>query len=361
MAENKEGQEKTEEASSKRLTDSRERGQVSKSQDVTTFFMLTIGIAGVFTLGGYVLDGISDIMIYIFSNLNNINLTDSNAVNKITYFVFSIFLLLIPLAAISATAAFLGEVVQVKLKFASKKFTEGLNFKQIFNPFSGMKKIFFSKNSLFEMSKSFLKLIVLGYFIYSILMDNAEETLHVMEMPISEISNFMIRVSKELVLKVFLVYSIIAVADFFYQKKKFKKDMMMTKQESKEETKQMQGDPQVKARFRGLMRGRIMSLMMNNMQTADVVVTNPTHFAVAIKYDPEKVNAPYIVAKGADFMAAKIREEANNYDIPIVENPPLARTLFYNVEINQVVPESLFKTIAEILAYVYNLKKKSRA
>ncbi len=201
---------------------------------------------------------------------------------------------------------------------------------------------------------------MLGYLIYSVLSDYADDAVGLIEKPIEEIGRFMVDSSSQLLKMVLLTFAIIAVADFFYQKRKFKTDMMMTKQETKEETKQMQGDPQVKARFRGLMRSRIMSLMMQNMKTADVVVTNPTHFAVAIKYEPGRVNAPYIVAKGADHMAARIREKANEYDIPIVENPPLARTLFYNVDINQEVPETLFKTVAEVLAYVYSLKRKKR-
>lgn len=360
MAENKEGQEKTEEASSKRLGDARDRGQVAKSTDITTLFMLVIGMAGTFTLGGHSIEKIMDSMRSIFSNIATIDMTDANAVNYITDFVWLLFIVVMPLVVIAWIAAFLGDVSQVKLKFAPKKFTEGLNFKQVFNPFSGLKKIMISKHSLFELTKSFIKLIILGTLIYSVLSDYSDQTILIIEKPIEEIGRFMVDVSIDLLKKVLLAFAVISAADYFYQKRKFKTDMMMTKQETKEETKQMQGDPQVKARFRGLMRSRIMSLMMQNLKAADVVVTNPTHFAVAIKYDPQKANAPYIVAKGADFMAAKIREQANEYDIPIVENPPLARTLYWNVDINQEVPEELFKTVAEVLAFVYNMKKDKR-
>lgn len=360
MAENKEGQEKTEEASGKRLTDARDRGQVAKSQDVTILSVLMFGAFGMFMLGDSVVTGIKNKMTYIFTNLTTIDLTDVNSINVITNFVWSLFIIIIPVSSIAFIAALIGEISQVKLKFASKKFTEGLNFKQIFNPVSGMKKIFFSKHSLFELGKSFLKLSVVGLLVYSVISDYAEETLHLMEMSVAEIGAFMVKVSLDLLTKVILLFALIAVADFFYQKRKFKNDMKMTKQETKEETKQMQGDPQIKARFRSLMIGRIRSLMMKNLKTADVVVTNPTHFAVAVKYEPGKTSAPMVIAKGADFMAAKIREEAKSYNIPIVENAPLARTLFYNVDINQEIPESLFKIIAEILAYVYNLKKKQK-
>lgn len=356
MAENKEGQEKTEQASDKRLGDARDRGQVAKSTDITTLFILVIGMAGTFTLGGHSIDKIMDSMRSIFGNIATIDMSDANAVHFITDFIWMLFIVVIPLVAIGWVAAFLGDVSQVKLKFAPKKFTEGLNFKQVFNPFSGLKKIMISKHSLFELSKSFVKLTILGLLIYSVLSDYADETVLIIEKPIEEIGRFMIEAAVDLLKKVLLAFALISVADFFYQKKKFKTDMMMTKQETKEETKQMQGDPQVKARFRGLMRSRIMSLMMQNLKVADVVVTNPTHFAVAIKYDPNQASAPFIVAKGADFMAAKIREQAKEYEIPIVENPPLARTLYWNVDINQEVPEELFKTVAEVLAFVYKLK-----
>ena len=205
-----------------------------------------------------------------------------------------------------------------------------------------------------------MKLIILGLITWSVLDKNTEETLTILEKPYQAIGTFLVEVSLELLIKVVLAFAVLALADFYYQRYRFAEDMKMTKQETKEETKQMMGDPKVKARFRSLMLGRIRSLMMKNMKTADVVITNPTHFAVALKYDQGQSTAPIVIAKGADFMAQRIREQAAEYNIPIVENPPLARTLFFNVDVNQEIPESLFKTIAEILAYVYGLKSKRR-
>lgn len=358
MAENKEGQEKTEEASAKRLSEARERGQVSKSQDVTVVSVLVIGGFGLFALGGNTIDGIEDFMKYMFRNAPTIDLTDRNAMKQITDIIWVLFKLLIPLLLFTFAAAFIGEVSQVKLKFATKKFTEGLNFKQVFNPFPGIKRIFASGKSFVELIKSFMKLILLGLITWTVLSKYHVEVLTLLEKPFQEIGAFMVKVSLELYVKVTLAFALIAVGDFFYQRYRFAEDMKMTKQETKEETKQMMGDPKVKARFRSLMTGRIRSLMMKNIKKADVVITNPTHFAVALQYDPSKSNAPFVIAKGADFMAAKIREQAGTYNIPIVENPPLARTIFYNVRVNQEIPEELFKAVAEILAYVYSLRKK---
>ena len=360
MAENKEGQEKTEDASAKRLDEARDRGQVAKSQDVTVVSVLLIGGLGVYFMGGHIVNGIQDYMTYILHNAPSIEITDQNAVSKITDMVWELFKILVPVVLIAFVATAIGEISQVKLKWASKKFTEGLNWKQIFNPFTGMKRMFFSGKSFVELIKSFLKLIILGLITWSVLDKNTEETLTILEKPYQAIGTFLVEVSLELLIKVVFAFAVLAGADFFYQRYRFSEDMKMTKQESKEETKQMMGDPKVKARFRSLMLGRIRSLMMKNMKTADVVITNPTHFAVALKYDQGQSTAPIVIAKGADFMAQRIREQAAEYNIPIVENPPLARTLFFNVDVNQEIPESLFKTIAEILAYVYGLKSKRR-
>lgn len=360
MAENKEGQEKTEDASAKRLDEARDRGQVAKSQDITVVSVLLIGGLGVYFMGGHIVNGIKDYMTYILHNAPLIEITDQNAVSKITDMIWELFKILVPVVLIAFAATAIGEISQVKLKWASKKFTEGLNWKQIFNPFTGMKRMFFSGKSFVELIKSFLKLIILGLITWSVLEKNTEETLTILEKPYQAIGTFLVEVSLELLIKVVLAFAVLAFADFYYQRYRFSEDMKMTKQETKEETKQMMGDPKTKARFRSLMIGRIRSLMMKNMKTADVVITNPTHFAVALKYDQGQSTAPIVIAKGADFMAQRIREQAAEFNIPIVENPPLARTLFFNVDVNQEIPESLFKAIAEILAYVYGLKSKRR-
>ncbi len=153
----------------------------------------------------------------------------------------------------------------------------------------------------------------------------------------------------------------IAIADHFYQKYRFKEDLKMTKHEVKEETKQAEGDPKVRARIRQLMRGRIRKLMMGNVPAADVVITNPTHFAIALQYKQGQMTAPKVIAKGADYLAAQIKEIARENGVPIVENKPLARTLFYTVEVDQEIPENMFKAVAQVLAYVYQLKKMKPA
>ena len=162
----------------------------------------------------------------------------------------------------------------------------------------------------------------------------------------------------DLGIRVSLVYMIISAADFIYQKYKFSKDMRMTKQEIKEEYKQQEGDPQIKGRIRQKMQEASRRRMMQNLPQADVVITNPTHYAVAIKYDPEVADAPIVIAKGEDYLAAKIKEIAREHQIEIVENKPLARMLYANVDVGQAVPPELYQAVAEVLAFVYHLQGK---
>jgi flagellar biosynthetic protein FlhB len=159
-------------------------------------------------------------------------------------------------------------------------------------------------------------------------------------------------------IRVAAVYMIIALVDFIYQKRKFHTDMMMTKQEVKDEMKESEGDPQIKSKQRQRMREASQRRMMQELPKADVVITNPTHYAVAIQYDQEKYNAPIVLAKGADYLAKKIKEIAKENDVEIVENKPLARMLYANVEIGAVIPPELYKAVAEVLAFVYHLKGK---
>lgn len=358
MAENKDGQEKTELATPKRLVDARDKGQVSKSVDVTTASMLLLGGLTLFVFGNPLITNFQDFMKEVLRNSASITITDTNIHFLFTKFITVVAGLILPLILIITLIAFAGEVAQVGFKFATKKFTEGLNFKQIFNPFSGMKRMFFSKNSLFELAKNLMKVVILGLVVWSVLYNKDVLLLSLIERPFSEVGRVMADIAFELLWKVGLVYISIAAADFYYQKWQFRENMKMTKKEIKDENKQSEGDPMVKSRLRSLMRSRIRKLMLKNVQSADVVITNPTHFAVALSYKTGVDSAPIVVAKGVDFLAQRIKKIAYEHDVPIVENPPLAREIYKIVEVDQEIPENLFKAVAEVLAYVYSLKRK---
>ncbi len=359
MAENKDGQEKTEPASAKRLEEARQRGQVTKSIDVTTAVIVLFGFLILFILGNPMVSNLKGFMRDTFFNLNNIEITQQNVVHMYDVLLSFLAKILLPILGLIFLITFSSEIAQVGLKFAGKKFTEGPQLKQLANPFLGLKKIFFSGRSFFELVKSLIKIFVLGFVVYTVLDDKLDMTLSLMDRPFFELGNMMISVTFEMFLKVGAVYIVIAVIDYLYQKYRFKEDMKMTKQEVKEETKQAEGDPRVKGHLRSLMRGRVRRMMLKKAEEADVVITNPTHFAVALSYKQESMEAPVVVAKGVDFLAKHIREIAENNNIPIVEEPPLARAIFFNVEVDQQIPENLFKAVAQVLAYVYHLKRKA--
>ncbi len=358
MAENQDGMEKTEQATHKRLTDAQQKGQVAKSTDVTTAALLLLGGMSVFIFGPATLGNVQGLMKTMLQNSATMEITDANVIRYTSELFFFLGQVLLPVVGVIFVIAFLGDASQIGVKWATKKFTEGLRWQQIFNPFSGIKKVFISKNSAIELLKSILKITLLGIVIYAVLIKRDEEIIGLLERPFIDIGSYMVEVAFELVWKVAAAYIVIALADFFYQRWKYQDDMKMTKKELKDESKQAEGDPLIKSRLRQMMRSRIRRLMMKNLKTADVVITNPTHFAVALAYKQGEMSAPKVVAKGADFMAFKIREVATEYKIPIVEDPPLARALYANVDFDEEVPESLFKAVAQVLAYVYSLKKK---
>ena len=358
MAENQDGMEKTEQATPKRLSDAQQKGQVSKSTDVTTAALLLLGGSSIFLFGPNILGNVQGLMRTVLQNSATMELTEANVIRYTGEMFLFLAQILLPVIALIFLIGFLGDASQIGVKWATKKFTEGLRWKQIFNPFSGLKNVFASKNAVVELLKNVLKVSILGIVIYFILEKRKEEVIGLLERPFIEIGSYMVDVGFEMVWKVGLAYIIIALADFYYQRWRFSTDMKMTKREVKDESKQAEGDPMIKSRLRSLMRGRLRRLMMKNVKAADVVITNPTHFAVALVYKQGEMGAPKVVAKGADHMAFKIREIATENNVPIVEDPPLARALYANVDFDEEVPENLFKAVAQVLAYVYSLKDR---
>ncbi len=353
------GQQKTEEASGKKLSDARNRGQVAKSMDAVNAAVLLLGGWMVFAFGQHMFDKIGGLMSYILRIAPVITVTDSSVPHYYTVLVLFIASMILPLMFVIMVIGVSIEIAQVGFHFATEKFTKGLNLASVFNPLGGIKRMFFSKSAYFEIIKNSFKLTLFGFIVYQVLSSKTEALMLLMQMPFSAVATFMATTGFELVLKVGLVYACIAVADYFFQKRKFREDMKMSKQEVKEEAKQAEGDVGVKQRIRNIGRQRLRKIMLKNVQTADVVITNPTHYAVAISYKQGSMQAPKVVAKGVDFLALKIREIAGEHKVPIVEDPPLARTLYATCEVDTEIPEKLFKAVAQVLAYIYRLKRKS--
>ncbi len=219
-------------------------------------------------------------------------------------------------------------------------------------------KKLFSVNSLVELIKSIAKIGLILYICYGYLKDKWILLLNLYDLTLMQALELAATVVTDLGIRISIIYMLIAAADFIYQKVKFKNDMKMSKQEIKEEYKQQEGDPQVKGKIRQKMREASMRRMMQDLPKADVVITNPTHYAVAVKYDPDVADAPIVLAKGEDHLARRIKEIAKENKIEIVENKPLARMLYANVDVGQAIPPELYQAVAEVLAFVYHLQGK---
>ncbi|MCM1048085.1 MAG: flagellar biosynthesis protein FlhB [Clostridiales bacterium] len=354
------GGEKTEEPTSKKLNDARNEGQVAKSKEVTNAFELL----ALFLILKFWVGNMGETFIALFQNIYTqipeyIKLYDGELQSLTFRALFirgltSVLSLIAPILIIGFLVAFLTNLLQVKWKITTKPMKP--KFSKL-NPISGVKRLF-SPNSLVELVKSIAKILIIVYAVYSYLKKNAPSIFLLYDRGLYEsiaiIGNLVINLG----FRIALYYFFIAAADFIYQKFKFKKDMKMTKQEVKDEYKDQEGDPQIKSKQKQRMMEASRRRMMQRLPEADVVITNPTHYAVAIKYDPELYDAPYVIAKGADYLAQKIKDVAKENHIEIVENKPLARMLYANVEIGGVVPPELYQAVAEVLAFVYHLQGK---
>lgn len=351
------GGEKTEEATTKKLDEARKDGSVARSNElnigialVTIFLCLKIFIS---YIGNGLVEGFFKYYSKISSFVNEPMLI-GRAHTLITDVIKSFILIVIPIFIITNIVTFVTVLVQVKWKVSSKPLMP--KFDKL-NPIKGFKKIF-NKDKIFELVKSIVKIFVVFYMVYNELQGDINFLGELYAISLKEAISLIGSLVLNLGLKISFLYVVIGLVDYIYQIRKFKKEMRMTKQELKDEYKQTEGDPKIKGRIRQKMQEISNKRMMKQLPEADVVITNPTHLAVAIKYDKSADGAPVVIAKGADHLAAKIREVARENKIEIVENKPLARMLYFNVEIGQEVPRELYQMVAEVLAYVYRLKNQ---
>ena len=354
------GGEKTEPATQKKLEDARKKGQVAKSREITNGLeLLALFLILRFWVGHM---GIQFLEIFnnIYSKISDITIFwqgtmpqwDTRVVFR--QMMLQVLVIVAPILAIGFAIAFITDVAQVKWKPTLEPMKPKLSK---LNPLKGFKK-FFSLNALVELVKSIAKIGLILYVCYNYLKDKWPMLLNLYDVTLMQALELIAVMVTDLGIRVALLYMLIAFADFAYQKIKFKNDMKMTKQEIKEEYKQQEGDPQVKNKIRQKMRESSMRRMMQELPQADVVITNPTHYAVAIKYDPKVADAPLVIAKGENYLAARIKEVARENKVEIVENKPLARMLYANVDIGQAVPPELYQAVAEVLAFVYQLQGK---
>ena len=350
------GGEKTEPATAKKLSDARKEGKVARSQELSAavtlialFLLLRIfisflgqGFLGVFH---WIYDLIPDIV-----ESERSGLTVHTMSSIITEVLFQLLKLMAPFLIGGFVVAIVISIVQVGWQVSTKPLEPKLDK---FNPINGFKRII-SKESIFNLFKSILKIILIFYVAYSCIKDQKNNLFMLYEIPLKQAVALIGSIIIDTGFRISLVYLIICLADYIYQKYRFQEEMKMTKQEVKDEYKNTEGDPQIKSRQRQRMREASQRRMMQDVPKADVVITNPTHLSVAIRYDATQESAPTVLAKGEDFLAMKIRETAKEHNVPIMENKPLARAIYATVDVGQQIPPELYQAVAEILAVVYN-------
>ncbi|MBR4753758.1 MAG: flagellar biosynthesis protein FlhB [Lachnospiraceae bacterium] len=358
------GGEKTEPATAKKLQDAREEGQVAKSREVGNAF----GLIGLFLVLKVYAETVGVRFLETFGTVyNRIPEVVKDAGARVPVITFTTFLnnmivslitIVLPVFLVGVVISFITEVVQVKWKVTTKPLKP--KFSRM-NPINGFKKLF-SPQALFELAKAVLKIFIILFVAYRTLEGDKDKLLLLYDIPFTEAIAYIGSVAINVGFTISITYLLIAFGDFVYQKHKFKEDMKMTKQEVKDEYKNIEGNPEIKGKQKQRMREASMRRMMSDLKEADVVITNPTHLAVALRYDPERGDkAPVVVAKGEDFLAQKIKDQAKEYNIDIVENKPLARMLYANVDLGAQIPRELYQAVAEVLASLQKMSARTAA
>ncbi len=347
--------EKTEKATDKKRQDSRKKGQVLKSQDVTSALVILSVFLFLFFASSFLRDRFFNFFQHSFTHYFSIEQFDMHGAMAIyRELLIELAFILLPVMVIAVIAGIAGNLFQFGWLFT----TEPLKFdlKKI-DPIKGLKRMF-SIRAIVELMKSVLKISFIGTVTFLIVWMNIDKVLSLAFKSAWDTLSTVARLTAMMGIAASFTLLFIAILDYFYQKYDYEKNLRMSKQDIKDEHKNTDGDPLIKSRIKQRQREMAMRRMMQEVPTADVVITNPTHYAIAIKYDDGNMDAPIVVAKGVDFIAQKIKMIAKEHDIVTVENRPLARALYDQVEVDEAVPEEFFKAIAEILAYVYRIQRK---
>ncbi len=348
---------KTEQPTGRRLSKAREEGEVLQSQEVKTAAIILAGLALVWVIAGPMMARTERILYTFFAQADSIRIDSVDAyTNFMTKTFMAIAMVMAVPFAMFVAVALTATIMQTGFNVTTEKL--GFNFERL-NPLSGLGRMF-SQQSLVDLIKNIIKLAVVGGVAFIFVYPKFKNIQSIPLLETQAILDFLHGLVIRLIMAIAIIMSIIAGGDWFYQRFAYMKKLRMTKQEVKDEQKQTEGDPMVKARLRSLRMQRARQRMMASVPKADVVITNPTHFACALKYDQGSMNAPTLVAKGQDLVALRIRQIATDNNVPIVENPPLARALYATVDLDKEIPPQHYKAVAEVISYVFRLKGKLR-
>lgn len=343
---------KTEEATPHKLSEAKKKGQVAKSKEASLALTLLACTLVITALGNYIIEGLEKTLIHFLTNFLNMELSYNNLFYITFITLLRIAMLVLPVMISIMIMGIAANLMQTGIMFTKEPLKP--DFKKL-NPINGIKRMF-SKRTLVELVKDVLLIIIVGYIGYKFIIENYTKILNLYNLRFGILVEAIRELIQSIFFKVALVLVAIALGDYIFQRRQFKKDMRMTKQEVKEEYKQQEGDPQVKGKIKQKQREMAMSRMMQSIPDASVIVTNPTHLAIALRYKQGKDEAPKVIGKGADYIALKIKEKAREYEIPIIENKPLARMIYEKVEIDEEIPVEMYQAVAEILAVIMKSK-----
>lgn len=349
--------EKTEEPSQYKIDEARKKGDVAQSKELSSVLMLTGSLMTLILCGMFVYEQFTEYIDWVYrQDFRNIY-GKEKFLEVITHTMWTMVKCVAPSFGASLCLGVLSQFIQVGFLYSPEILTADI---ERINPLKGFGRIF-SKKALVEAIKGIFKFAVVILITYSVMRDNVGSFLGFLHSDAGQSLAFGKYLMVKLGFSILLGLGVVALADFGWEKWSYRKKMMMTKQEAKEEAKEKDGNPEVKNKIRQIQRQMAQKRMMDDVKKADVIVTNPTHISVALKYDGQTMVAPSVTAKGADHLALRIREIAKENDIPIVENIMLARTLYKTVKVGHGVPRTLYKAVAEILAFTYKLKRKAKA
>jgi flagellar biosynthesis protein FlhB len=354
VAADQDNAQKTEEPTPKKLDDAAKKGDTARSQEVRHWFMF-VGIAlALSTSAGWLASGIKDILGGVIAESWQISMDGAGLISYLFMILKNVAIYLSVPIGIFVVAGLAGSVVQHKPVFSTEKIAPKLSKISLAQGF----KRLFSIQSLMEFVKTVLKFVIVTIVAIAIIWPERDFLITIITSTPQDILVTVMYLSMKLVIGVVAIMTLVAAADYTFQRFQFTKRMRMTKQEIKDEHKQLDGDPHVKARIRQIRNERSRRRMMADVPNASVVITNPTHYAVALQYEHGNLQIPKVLAKGVDFMALKIREVAKTHNIPIVENPALARVLYATVELDEEVPPEQYKAVAQVISYIMKLKGK---
>lgn len=344
--------EKTEEATPKRREEARRKGQVARSVELNSVFVLAGVFVGLKFFGPYLYQESSTFMRSWFTQLANRDITIELTYQLFLTTTLTFLKLALPIMLTALIIGLIANYLQVGFLFS----TETLSFNLgALNPIAGLRRIL-SMRAIAELAKSLVKIGIVGYVAYKYMLEQIPLFPSLMQYDLKKILSKTGELTFVLAMKIAFILGIMAFFDFLYQRWDFSKNLRMSKQEIKDEYKLMEGDPKIKAKIKERQRMMALRRMMQEVPKADVVITNPTHFAIALKYDVQMMGAPVVIAKGQDLVAKRIKEIAADNNVVVVENKPLAQTLFKTTEIGETIPADLYQAVAEVLAYVYKLK-----